>query len=533
MRFRVKIESATITETVVGDTLFTMSQDQAVSDGQLTYAREREQVYYRYSLASSIQFYGEGYTLLEALFNECEEVTTKIEVFCADEWQAHWQGVFTKFDCEIDKTSCTVSVKPRPDDAYKCLTEAWTEERNIYNAGDRVTTRATLGAYTLNGDYCLATDDGPTEPDPDGLCPTPPGWCIEDTIISGGPGDWTVQRTYHRETAEGTPTTPPPYGTGWTLLSGSTWWRCPELAEVGAVYKFGILFNEALEYVIGLTDCGLTVRSHFFGLNATHAAPPANDAYTFADDFCQFVTIHQKSDIKRPYSTQEAQERVYVMPIRQLLDDLRTAFNVWWDIRDGDLILEHISYFTSSAGPDHTAEVMDLEYSYDVDIPKVERFAYMDAECSTDFRAFPITYDCGDGEKDYRLNLFSMDVKFISDPLNAAVIQDAGFVLISNFEKSAGVYAINNLNAPFAWPELHDKLHRHWRKFSAGTLNGLGVTFESVEPLRKQTPYDVADCCGSTFDPTEYITTALGEGRVQEATRNLHADSLTITLLYE
>jgi len=491
------------------------------------------------SLKNEIKFYGEDFTLINDLTDDCERIAVTVESFCGGSWVEYpWAGYFTKFDCKFDFSRCAVSAKITTDDLYTCLANEWKEDINIYSGtGSTIITRAFAGTYEAGKgccQYCSPTftlapcnDFSITDYCEEYTHATQPtsGYCA---------GQYLIQTCYHRVVGVGTSVTPPPYGDpgDWTYISGNNWWRCPDFSEISlGVLRYGRRFDTVLEYLVAQTGCGLTVRSHFFGINATHAAAPSNDAYDYADEHYQELTIHQKSDVKRPDSTNPSLSFVWNMKLKDVLDDLQTMFNVFWKIDGTSLIIEHVSYFTQSAGGDYSTRTMPLTWEYDADTPRKEKFVWSDIECSTVFEGDPIIYDCGNGDIERKVNLFSTDVAFIRDVANQDKISDEGFVLVSN-KLDGSDYWINDANRPLGWQNLHDKLHRHNRPFTSGSMNGTPETFDSVQKIKKQPAFTVAYCCDDDFDPADYVTTALGQGTVQDAAVNLKKDTVQIQLNY-
>lgn len=524
---RVKISSASISEQVVTPAW----------KGEFSHKLERERIYHLLSMKSDLVFMGADFTLINDLTDECERIAVTVETYCGGAWVEYaWAGYFTKFDCKFDFGKCTVSAKVKTDDKYNCLALEWNDEINMHGGtGATITTRAFAGTYEAGKGCCQYCSPTFTlAPCNDFSITT---YCEEYTTATQPTsgycaGQYRIETCYHRVVGVGTSVTPPPYGTGWTYISGNNWWRCPSFSEISlGVLTNGRRFDAVLEYLFAQTGCGLTVRSHFFGINATHAAAPSNDAYAYATDNYQDLTVHQKSDVKRPDATNLSLSFVWKMKLKDLLTDLQTMFNVWWKIDGTDLILEHISYFSQSAGANYTTRRMPLTWEYDAEIPKKERFIWSDVECSTIFEGDPIIYDCGNGDIERKVSLFSTDVAFIRNIANQDKINDENFVLISNKLDGAD-YWINESNESLGWQNLHDKLHRHNRPFLSGSMNGSPEVFDSVQKIKKQPPFTVANCCDDMINPDQYVTTALGQGRVQDAVENLFKDTVEIQLNY-
>lgn len=521
IKAKILIESDSITSTEV----------HPVWKGDFTYDRERDQVFYRHKIDSEMVFKGNDFTLINDA-PECEVITVTVQRYCGGDWADYWQGTFTKYDCKFDIDRCELRVKPEVSDKYTCILGDWNTEYNIYG-GTAIQVRSFHGDYEA-GLHCCA-DTQPT-PDPCG------DWtdsCLEWSIaipVGDFGGGWAVKSCWHRVVGVGTPTTPPPYGDpgDWTHLSGNDWWRCPDETEINlGVMRWGRVFNNVLEGLLDNTGCSLTVRSHFFNINATHEpAPPDNAAYTFAEANLQKMTLHQKSDVKRPDTSDPSQLKVWVMKPKDMLDDLRTMFNVFWEIRGTDLVIEHASYFDTLTGADYSDQKIRTEYDADTDgAPQKELFKWSDdVILSTAHSGYPIEYDCGEGEKENRVKNFTNDLASINDTSNAEFIADRGFVLVSN-AVYGGVYAVLDSNNALGWVALHDNLHRHGRYFLEGRMNDEDTTFTTAKRVKKLTSFTVQSCCEDDFDPVATITVPAGVGEVKRAGENIFRESLKIDLL--
>ena len=529
-KVRVKISSLSISETEV----------HPAWNAEFLRKIEKGRVYYSHEMRDNMTFTGVDFTLINGLTNECEKITMTVERFCSGDWQLYWTGFFTKFDCKPDFFRCRMDAKVKPDNLYECLFEQWETEQTVYaETGVEVPVRSLGGTYQGGLNFCQVCratadltpcdtyDDGCIEPGYPKVYAYPSPICPE-------PNRFEIHTYWHREVGTGTLTEPPPWASGWTHLTGTTWWRCPDPdtadLEIG-VLKWGRRFDLVLEKMFAEVDCEITLRSHFFNINATHAAPPDNDAYDYAVAAYQDMTVHQKSDVKRPHGDKSF-EFVWKMKLKTLLEDLQNIFNVYWKLDGSDLILEHISYFEGAEGEDYSLKTMPLSLEYEPNTARTERFFWSDEDCNSHFRGKPIVYSCGEGESTRRVSLFSTDVQFIHNESFQDSISDANFVLISNVVND-GVYFIIDKNSPLGWTTLHDKLHRHYRLFGSGTMNGVLETFLSVIPIKKQPEFTVTYCCDNDTDPLKYVTTPLGIGHVQTQTENLYKDTLKIQLNYE
>ena len=533
-KYRVKISSDNISETEINP----------VWTGEFQYKKDRAGLFYTMEMKGEMVLLNEDFTLVNDLVNECERITIVVQVYCNDSWSDRWQGYFTKFDTKPDFgtynarhgriTQCKMTVAPRPDTKYECFLREYDESIHIFNADTAQVVKALPGDYEI-GVICVQntfTEDPECATDPGGGAPGCQEYCNIEQLADN---TFLVTTCFHAEYGTGTPTIPPPYGSGWIHVDGDIWWRCPDddTLSIG-VLKYGRRFNVILEYLLAQTGCGLTLRSHFFGINATHAVPPSNDAYDYAVDNYQHLTIHQKSDVKRPDATNPSLSFIWRIKLKEILENLTTMFNVFWVIEGNDLILEHVSYFEASAGADYSDQPMRLQYEYDPESPRMERFYFADELCSDYFAGLPIEYECGKDVNERRTTLFSTDLVFIREnngEENQDKISDENWVLISTFEADGNI-GITDFNKPLAWTNLHDKLHRHYRPFSAGALNGVATTFLSTQKIKSQPPFTVPMCCDADFDPAKYITTLLGNGQVQRADYNIKKDTLKIELNY-
>ena len=492
--------------------------------GILDSEREEGQIFFRDKISGELRFTKTEYTLIKDV-PDCERIEVYMEEYCEAAWIERWRGYFTTYDVKFNESKCIATVTPKIMDVYECFTGKLKDKNDTaYYATTRIV--SSLGElYQIAGcciDTIAITDPTPTT----AVCAVPANYCFDHNTRDDYPdtAESIITSCFHRIVADGVSgVVPPPFGTGWTLLSGIQWWRCPDTSEntLGAL-KYGRLFKDVLTRFADI-GCGFTVRSHFFGLNDTHTAPPSNDAYTFANDYLQTLMIHQKSDVKRPTATNQASVLVWNMTWEDILNDLRTMFNVYWYMPDAStLILEHLSYFSSTAGLDLSASNIVIDYGKREDAaPNKETFHWADdAKFTAEHAGLPILYgECGTGTKERRVKLFSNDLYYIKGTENQAEVSDTGFCLVSTFLYNSKYY-VQEYNEPLGWERLHDKLHRHGRFFVDGTMNGAPETFLSTVKTRDMESFKVNQCCFDAFDPSNYITTAAGQIEVKRVQRD-------------
>jgi hypothetical protein len=521
-----------------------LDDETLIWSGDFQHKKEREEVYYTHELKGDLIIKGAAFQAIRALTNNCEAIAVTVEKECAGVWTEHWTGSFTKFDCKFDYDKCVLTVSPKADSPWICVKKEWADDVNFFSVtGGKVVNMLGVGDYEFS--FCVAFDSNPANYDIAVPCAAavggPPGldshWCVASgSQVQPFGASFMHNTTYHRILAVGaSPGNPPALGTGWALhdAGGNIWWRCPIGDEQELpILDRGRLFNDVLVYLVGQLGCGLTLRSHFFGINDTHTAPPSNIAYDFAVANCQHVLLLQKSDVKRPFDTNAATSSAYQMKLRDLFDDLRKMFKVYPKIVGNDLILEHISYFTSAAGLDLSDEGMKLQLDYGQgNIARETRLIWMDEQCEPFFKGVPILYDCGDDARDERVNYFSTDIAYISKDFHAESTADAGFCLIAAIPNGSD-YAAIEVNRPFAWTSLIENLHRFNADFPVGTF-GSETDAITVRKNQKQPAFSTCLTCSDDFDPGDFITTPLGEGEVQEASYNIFRDSLSVQLNYE
>lgn len=532
---RVFIESSTITNTQVFPVFG--------KDNSFEQTRQEDQVYFLTEWPE-LTFKNADYTLVKTA-GGCEEITVIFEEQCNGTWIERHRGTFTDYDEKVDENKCRATVQPKTEDDYTCILESWDLEKVVFTAGLQISTQAVQGTYqaptALCCQDCYAPGVVPSLP----ICAVPANYCWTGTNFDDGInpiecGNFTDHRyrsCFHRVLGVGTPSLPPTYGPvgSWAHISGNDWWRCPTLEELSTgLFEHGRLFEDVLTYLVGQQFCGLTVRSHFFDINATHAAPPGNTPYTYATEFLQKMTIHQKSDVKRPFADDPAESGVWKMTLKKLLDDLRTIFNVYWKIDGTDLIIEHITYFAASLGLDLSAKDLILKYGkVDTGAPKTEYFFWQDrAGWFAAFGGEPISYDCGGKGVERQVNLFDTDIQYIRNSANAENVTDANFVLIANLIDTFKYYVIDN-NEPLGFVSLHENLHRDYRYFIDGTMNGDPTTFNSTRKTRGLEPFKLDVCCDDAFNPENDITTSIGLVSPQKVSinyaRGKNAKQLTIT----
>lgn len=527
---RTFIQSASIAKTQV-NALYGSTTEFELS-------KEDDQVYFQTDWPN-VTFRKADYALVQSA-GGCEEITISFEENCGGTWIERYRGTFTQYDEKVDENECSAEVKPVTSDVYTCIFTGWELEKVVFTASLPITTQNIQGIYqapsALCCQQCYAVGLFPTLP----ICSVPANYCWTgenydqgiNPIACGNFTDHRFRTCFHRVLGTGTGISPPLYSSGWTYLSGTDWWRCPTKEELAVgLFEHGRLFNSILTYLVGQMFCGLTVRSHFFNINATHAAPPANTPYDYATANLQNMSVHQKSDVKRPFDDSPAESLVWNMTLKKLLNDLRTIFNVYWKIIGTDLIIEHITYFAATTGLNIATKDIILQYGKaDNGAPKTEFYFWMDrAGFFEAFQGRPIEYTCGNKGVEHQVNLFDTDLRSIRNTDNAESIKDIGFVLIANTVESFKYYVIGN-NEVLGFAALHENLHRDYRYFLDGKMNNVVTTFNSTRKTRELEPFELDLCCNETFNPENEIMTKIGLVSPQKVTIDYSSGSNSKTL---
>ena len=303
-----------------------------------------------------------------------------------------------------------------------------------------------------------------------------------------------------------------------------------------------------IEYMVNQI-CGGTVTSFFL-----------NDAVnyvTLGDNHYNLLCIAQKSDIKRWESSNAATEAN--MTWNECMS-LLGAMNLQWvyDASTNVVTIEHVSYFSAAEGFDiRTQEVAQSHNKYvytKEETPKYENFSWMESKYD-EFRPGTIWYNSKcvnqnpeNNAEDYFWEV-TTDIQYICDCIEdingeglIANISDEGFVLLACYE-DGGLQVwqsnrpLNNIyfNCDLGWGILFNALFKHERMQMQGYMKGILTDFYTMKKNKRQ---ETAMICCTEFDPSEYITTELGEtylggqkGYVEKAVLSPDC-GIKLTLLY-
>lgn len=322
------------------------------------------------------------------------------------------------------------------------------------------------------------------------------------------------------------------------------------LAHSVTIYDNGRYFYDIINYYLSKLNCGYSYESRFFNDTVnpvtTKNPNPLINLYFF-----------QKDDIIDPTATKKAWKGM--LSFKRLMQILRDVFQVYWYLESGKFKMEHISYWTNlipgyAANPvidydltvlDDGAHILGLNrYEFKkVNMPNREHFTMMESGFE-DFIGVDIIYSgiCTNQRKvdqirDYTVNDITTDVWFIQN--NPNDISKEGFVMIIDYSMvQGGTNAVNGIlsgafiaNAPLSWANLHNDYWKWDRVIIEGNMNNTLTTFYDAMKIKIQKDIKFPICCNE-FDPTNLITTQIGNGEVETAEENLKTTEITVDLIY-
>ncbi len=521
--------------------------------------------------------------------NRCAEMFITIDRNCGGTWTPWFTGVFNLNGATWDLYRCEVEIKIEKRDDEDCLQDNKSVEVNLFEeiGTERATVRPYAQAITIEK---LTYKYGPlpntgfftTDYWPVAGTPAAAGWVsfynysaiIHDVFFKD------VRETRYARQVLNVPVGQPAPGAEWIYISttaGVNKWakpaalyecteenipqsgqiyqaykkECKILGEGGGISQIdnGFTLREVLEVFPRKFCPYLIIKSEFFQINPDTVT--STNYVTGQPSKVSNILVFQKSDVKRPAVSGNATKAPATW--EKITETLRSMFNVRWRISGNVLRIEHISYFTKTAGfnltlPKYAAYNTGLKkYSYKTEqIPQREEFKFMEASPG-DFAGIPIEYFGGCVSKEGKQNVkthsageVSTDVELIlnNPDANSNVVANTGLVFIA--ANAAGVILAEppilqtgtRLNNSLAWAQLQRDYHRHYRPLRVGILNGVPMQFFSVEPTKKGVTLSIPLCCGDVFNPDNLVTTELGEGAVESARYSFRDDMLEIDLVY-
>lgn len=554
---------------------------------------------YKNELPSKITFTGDAFNSLyklEKSIYRCDFVAITVERWCSGGWVAWFSGRMSNNDGTWDLDRCQVEIKLDDIKEEQCFEENKSTELNLLESiGPRRTVLLNPTNITIEK-VTYSTSGSGTDADPacmnnsqwgGGGTPESQGWVVYNqhftkSYVGGGIYDCTTSTSWAREVTTvacgaGSPgndwilvedTCPggsqkyarparlfncvftiPQYGSGFE----ETDWTCSIIGDTSTNVAIdnGVTLTDVINLFVNTFCPGKTFVSDFFQINPD--VPSSINYVTGQLSKTRFITIFQKSDVKRPTVTGNAIKAL--MNWEKLFEALVNMFNLRWRVVGNIIRMEHVSFFSKTQGFDLTQQrfvpymVGKRKYTYQTEeIPAREEFKFMEAGAG-DFQGTAITYSGGcvaqssrDAIKTYSADKITTDVELcLSNPQpDSKVVSDDGFVFVAADYDGANYFIISeapilggaSLNNSLAWAQLHRDYHKWDRPLSNGVMNYLPTSFLSTKPTKKGEKITIPLCCGDTFDPDNTVKTALGSGIVDKATFNFKDETLELDLLY-
>lgn len=533
---------------------------------------------------------------------------------CNGVWVREWMGHFTRLNAEINEDRCTVKVTPVVYDEYSCLLGSWENEYNImeidlmqtaccvngyptettsgshvslpipaipnhntymhYGTGEPRTElyimpdatwsitqiTSTIASCSLINTYIIMDSDfvltrellhspyvGATF-----VIPTSGGWT--DTGV-----DVTIGGNQYRKFARPLTATP-----SWTNLQSDS------CVAGGATFTaLGTFGNNAYTYPDIEMDNGRRL-THCIGYLANKSCISIPYTGTDADiissflkssvnpvtgenpNSCQRLTMYHKNDVTVPNISgfTITRETYAEISFKDLMDQLKEVFQLYWKIENWKIKIEHISYWeTVLNGVDLSAIMNERtgnkyvkkmnKYSFDMDkFPSNEEFKFSEAQ-SIDFVGTDIAYNDTlkyekQNKKTHNAALIATDLRFAIDYPDKfskngffmLAIDSSAYVLIEE-----GLLSHTNfLNAHLSWANLHHNYWRHERPVSEFTMNDETTAAITVRKNKIQEGLVVPLCCDTDLDTEKNMKSELGWGRAVSVKRNLKKDEATVNL---
>lgn len=397
--------------------------------------------------------------------------------------------------------------------------------------------------------------------------PVGDGWQLyQNNCAFGNDSVWVRFPSVAITVVAGDCVTPPDLINSWYFIGCETF----PTETVGYWYQLGIndtyeRFRRLDEVIdkIATTICPNIqgIKSEFFQINPD--TPSALDYVTGEPIKVNHLLIAQKSDIKRPASTEPASRGD--ITFFELMAHLTSMFQVYWFVdSDSYIRIEHITYFRTTLGLDLTTNDYEKylngvnSYSYDVaNLQRRDVFSWMEAQ-NIDFVGLNIEFTEVDGtrnlcvgtsDKDHNADQFTTDVQYIRDSIALGTvdnnISDDGFVVCASLQLSPTEYNVyldvgdlsgNELpNNKLSWANLQNDYWIYERPAKNGFLNGVYTTFETVKRTKLQDEFKIPFCCNDIldFDPSKLVKTNYGNGVIVGATYSAETDLVTLQLIYE
>ncbi len=552
-----------------------------------------ESVVLKGSFSGTVTFIGKDFQLLlpyEQGAARCQEMYLVIKRKCGEEYIETDRGRLLLSNGEWDLDRCTVRMKIESTSEY---TEVEKNKDEVVNLLDIGLTRVQLNygsSHDVEEKVCSQTVTN---------------FKYYDIEICGldEPGEWSIKEinvAYPVVTNNVTVKWIKPFVGNklFTFLdpAKSTTEKLPEDVKEANTFIFDYLgnntfqsnnrfirLNDVLSYFAS-TVFNLSVKSDFFQINPENAS--SINYVTGEQTQVAHLLLAQITDVQRPTSTQGA--TIANITWEQLWNDLVTLFNLDYEVEDGTLVIEHVSFFRNRNVEDLTV-MPKLEkwlkgmskYSYDNDKQYPEETwsihnSFRKSDVLTrlelkDHVGVPIYYNngCtmiarGQRKKEWKTetltpDLYSVLTGYTMINCNGEIYEKDptskdGLVIVAAERLSStqyqmlsepgilyteqevdGVSEKNRYIEPnncLSVAHIQDKYFRHNRSFRFGYMNDRQETFESSVKAKIGREFKIPFCCHYEFDLNAPVKTVLGTGEVQKASFDYHTELITLTVGY-
>jgi len=317
------------------------------------------------------------------------------------------------------------------------------------------------------------------------------------------------------------------------------------------IFDFTIRIRDAIRYILDHMNSGLNYTSTFFE-SAVNPVTSANP-----NPLNNLVIAHKSDVIAEAIGGGFVAATVGNISLNELLDILKNLYDIRWDVINGFLRVEHVSFYTETLGDlDLTTEENNFshkEYSWRTnkynykDLPNREEFQYSEKD---DFRDY--FYDmamAGDDifvpqEKKITTHLpknCTNDLDYICD--NPTEISTDGWVIME-ITDVVGVWTVLWDNANLDWDNLTTNYWMHNRPYKYAIHGRVNLDPDTWAIRTMTTKRNgkvqenlIMDGCdtvwGGTFDAAELVRTELGDGKIQSMRYNLSSGQLQLSLLHD
>ena len=561
-------------------------------DFSLDYERENdEKLSYKKELSGKITFVGEAFKRLmqmETSIYRCDEQTLTIYKICEGVEKSIFEGEISLNEGEFNLDKCFVILKFLEDNSDKCYNDGKSTKLNLFQLiSNRVIAKTASYSGVIETKQCNASGSLAEQSGAFYWCgtgdPNDGNWVATNAQASSSDGmHHTSKTTWKREIITVDCSETPE--TDWVLVEDncgttgkkkfakrvelincSSYGTSPDENGAGYSYNYscdvlgydggltsidnGLLFSDIMKELIKSACPNLVLKSDFFQINPENIS--GTNYVTGKVSKVNNIVIFQKSDVKRPTATNNASK--LEITLEDMLEVLKTMFNVKWRIEGNIFKLEHVSYYSKNIGIDVTSEELKKffagkkVYSYESSkIPQKEIFKFKEQQ-GADWNLEIIYSGCL--SKDKKNEVTNIIDKAMTDIVFAMnnpepdnkFVEDVGFVLVST-RKINNEYFINSepsasgsrLNNSFAWVQLFRDYHYYERPMKVGKVNGVTTQFITTIPTKKGERFAIPyNFCTYTFNPDDFVKTALGNGIVSSAKHRFKDYFLELELLYE